>query len=467
MLVRLAFFIKTYIMESSFFNQNCLVDKDEEDDDSTSQSGPPQIPMEVNDKTDGVNTGAYTCLAGSLAEGFDQAHPMIPNSPTHDLDVFHRCRRDPRNIVLDSVQPGTVPHIVITPPEFDWADLLTMQENAAPLQQHPEYYLCVPGSGPTSLLATVTTERAGQEVQAEISIADSVERENDSLPNDAALVNNAQAMRVFSPSLFTGIIEAASQERELMPRLLRSLYKRLFSTCAAAASNVAHNLRSRYSSSTAMPELFSRLETPITWSDPASPLLSFFRQLPGTLIIDSVTPFTIPHIIISEPPIWDYNPYVNMHNSTQSPQDAGWGQSLVVLSPVVDFVNLPEEVPPELGESTSGYSTIAQYAESEGEGDMWEPDSPSEGSVVGSPASTAFQTPGLLTPIDEEEEFDLMIFSPSPPRDSQLSPVEGGDLMLEDVPQDVEMFCDDEDDLPPLDSWYQDIAARSGYVLST
>jgi hypothetical protein len=152
-----------------------------------------------------------------------------------------------------------------------------------------------------------------------------------------------------------------------------------------------------------------------------------------------------------------------MHNSTQTPQDAGWGQSLVVPSPVVEFVNLPAF---EFGESTSGYNITAQYAESEEEGDMWEPES----SVIGSPASTAPQTPGLLTPIDEEEEFDLIMFS-SPPHGSRPSPV-GNDLLLietpEDDPEDAGMFCEDEDDdLPPLDSWYQDIAARSGYVLST
>lgn len=159
---------------------------------------------------------------------------------------------------------------------------------------------------------------------------------------------------------------------------------------------------------------------------------------------------------------------MNMHNSTQTPQDAGWGQYLVVPSPVVDFANLPEDLPLEFGESTSGYSTVAQYAESEAEGDMWEPESPSEGSIVGSPASTALQTSGLLTPIDEEEEFDLMVFTSSSLQGSDVSPVGGGDLLLEDPPQGAEIFCDDEeDDLPPLDSWYQDIATRSGYVLST
>jgi hypothetical protein len=226
-------------------------------------------------------------------------------------------------------------------------------------------------------------------------------------------------------------------------------------------------LHSRYSSSALISELFSHLEIPVTWTDPASPLLSFFFRFNGALIIDSVTPFTVPHIVITEPPIWDYNPYVNMHNSTQSPQDAGWGQSLIVPSPVVHFVNLPEDIPLEVTESASGCSITPQYAEPEMEGDVWEPDSPSGGSVIGSPESTVLQTPGLLTPIGEEEEFDLRMFASSPPQDSHLSLV-GGGLLLEDAPQDVDVYCDDEDDdLPPLDSWYQDIAARSGYTLST
>ena len=203
---------------------------------------------------------------------------------------------------------------------------------------------------------------------------------------------------------------------------------------------------------------------PITWSDPALPLLSWFFRLPGTLIIDSVTPFTVPHIVITEPPIWDYNLYVNTHNSTQSPQDAGWGQSLVVPSPVVDFVNLPESV-----ELTSGYDTAAQYVESETEGDVPESETPSDGSIVGSPESPALQTPSLLTPIGEEEEFDLAMFAALPSQDSShLSPFGGDELLLEGAPRGLEIYCDDEDDdLPPLDSWYQDIAARSGYVLST
>ena len=156
-----------------------------------------------------------------------------------------------------------------------------------------------------------------------------------------------------------------------------------------------------------------------------------------------------------------------MHNSLQTPQDAGWGQSLVVLSPVVDFANLPEDAPCALGESTSGCSVIAQDAESEGESE-----SSSGASVFGSPVSTVLQTPCLLTPIDEEEEFDLIMFASSPPRDSRLSSAIGDDSPLvetpEEAPEGAGMYCNDEDDdLPPLGGWYQDIAACSGYILLT
>lgn len=127
-----------------------------------------------------------------------------------------------------------------------------MQDNAAPLQHHPEYYLCVPGSGPTSLLATVPREGADRGLQVEMLIANPGEPEHSSLPNDAC---GTQPMRVFSPSLFTDMvcrvffgpipstavltipkIEAASQEREVMPHLLRSLYKRVFSACVGLPS---------------------------------------------------------------------------------------------------------------------------------------------------------------------------------------------------------------------------------------
>jgi hypothetical protein len=81
-----------------------------------------------------------------------------------------------------------------------------MQENAAPLQQHPECYLCVLGAGSTSLLVTVPTEGAGHEIQVEIPTTDSEEPENGPKTDDAAPADDAQPRRVFSPSLPDGMV---------------------------------------------------------------------------------------------------------------------------------------------------------------------------------------------------------------------------------------------------------------------
>lgn len=75
---------------------------DDDDGHPTLHSGLPQITMDtdvsdplyvyslefimcVQDQIDEVTTSAYTCPARLLADGCDQAHPMILNSPTHDL----------------------------------------------------------------------------------------------------------------------------------------------------------------------------------------------------------------------------------------------------------------------------------------------------------------------------------------------------------------------------------------------
>ena len=78
-----------------------------------------------------------------------------------------------------------------------------MHANTVPPQQYPEYYLCVPGSSPKSLLATIPPkETAGREIQAKIFDANSEELENGSRVDDTVSDNGSQPMRVFSPSLF-------------------------------------------------------------------------------------------------------------------------------------------------------------------------------------------------------------------------------------------------------------------------
>lgn len=178
-------------------------------------------------------TAAYTCPAWPPDDSRDEIR-SVPNSPTHDLAnlsyfnsddsvVSHvlssglsisnslplqndlsQYRRDPRNVILDSVQPEIAPHIVITPPEFDWRDFSTMHENAPPPQQYPEYYLCVPGPGPASLFAT-TFSNGGvdREVQAMAFVSGS---EGSEKGDHELVVNGVQPTRVFNPSLFTAMV---------------------------------------------------------------------------------------------------------------------------------------------------------------------------------------------------------------------------------------------------------------------
>jgi hypothetical protein len=82
-----------------------------------------------------------------------------------------------------------------------------MHENAAPPQQYPEYYLCVPGLGPPSLVATaLPTRKADQGVQLKTFVADSEEPENVTRLDSVALANGTPPMRVFSPSLFAATV---------------------------------------------------------------------------------------------------------------------------------------------------------------------------------------------------------------------------------------------------------------------
>lgn len=59
-------------------------------------------------------------------------------------DLFRTLSMDRRNLVLDSIDPEVAPHIVITPPPFDWNDCFTAY-NMHPCPQNPGF-LMVPQS---------------------------------------------------------------------------------------------------------------------------------------------------------------------------------------------------------------------------------------------------------------------------------------------------------------------------------
>ena len=101
-------------------------------------------------------------------------------------------RRNPRNLVLDSVFPELAPHIVITPPDAaDWEDLVVMRENGAP-SQSPEYLTVPLPNGGLSSYSSLGLPIAEHEQTFECCDAD-----------DGEVLSVKQHLRRFSPSRFS------------------------------------------------------------------------------------------------------------------------------------------------------------------------------------------------------------------------------------------------------------------------
>lgn len=125
-----------------------------------------------------------------------------------------------------------------------------------------------------------------------------------------------------------------------------------------------------------------------------------------------------------------------MFNSTQNPQDSAYGKCLTVPSPLVDVINCK---PVDFFAITFG-----------------------DGSTTS--ASSAASTPPMLTPIVEVDEPIPGVIYSSYPASSFVN--DGGE---QDREEETHAFYaeedEDEDDLPPLDDWYKDIATRTGVTL--
>ncbi|PCH40813.1 hypothetical protein WOLCODRAFT_55818, partial [Wolfiporia cocos MD-104 SS10] len=204
-------------------------------------------------------------------------------------DVLLRLSLHRRNIVLDSLYPEIAPHIVISPPDVSdaWDLYYAVLINRIGPQQPG--YLAVPRKGDNCELRACMFA-SGPERHAP---------HNEKSPMDGCL----------SP----------------IPR-------------AKAASSAALSFRARWD----VPYYPKHFEKPFRWSDPADALLSFFSHCPQTLVIDSSTPYTTPHIVIQEPP--PENLWVLHQNNTPNPQDFAYGDALTVPSSFVQFVNHPSEL---------------------------------------------------------------------------------------------------------------------------
>ena len=201
------------------------------------------------------------------------------------------------------------------------------------------------------------------------------------------------------------------------------------------------------------PQYIASLEQPFIWTDPAESLLSYHRNQPRSLILDSTKPFSVPHIIIEEAELQD--PYMAFANCIPSPQDYAFGQLLTIPAKGVSFIN---DDPDDYGaEDFLGQVIFAGTSDIENSVPELCPDQGSSSSESESPTSPS-------TPLDPSESWlDDTIYT--------HDVVECTDIPHPSLFTEPDIYChrseseydldEDEDDLPPFDDWYTDIARRS------
>ncbi|KAG6821502.1 hypothetical protein H0H93_000010 [Arthromyces matolae] len=230
-----------------------------------------------------------------------------------DNETLRRFYSDRRNLVLDCVIPEIAPHIVITPADETWEDeYIPWQNRVDPQWAH---YLCVPTfpldfTGWTSSWHSVYPDNATPSVNLGTSHIPSPEKTN-------SITQSGHT--VFS-------------EEEML-----ASHKALCKDAFVATARLARVLRQRYD---CQPNVLSNLEMDFTWTDPANPILAANRRMFGATILDSVSPFLAPHIIINAPPPQSYQYTEN--NTTPYFQDAAFGDQLVVETCFTEVINKPE-----------------------------------------------------------------------------------------------------------------------------
>lgn len=237
-------------------------------------------------------------------------------------------------------------------------------------------------------------------------------------------------------------------------------------------------------------ELFSHLiMQPMTYN--VQPFIESSRYTFGSIVLESPSPFTVPHIIINTPPPCD--PWVAYRNTTSNPQDCGWGQYLIVPTQYVDFINISEkQMRYGYGEARAEiecqHSADTESSADDSDTDLFESD-------AASCASSRPSSPGPPTPRciddhlfkftmqvadssdeseDEDEERSLYRLDhegqglPSFWTSSQY-PVTTG-IESRDAPYGLKLLTDfifeedaedSEDGPPPFDAWYTGLSARA------
>ncbi|KAK0206827.1 hypothetical protein DFS33DRAFT_622607 [Desarmillaria ectypa] len=320
-----------------------------------------------------------------------------------DDKLLQNAFKTPGNIVVDCLSPEKAPHIVITPAESTPYDDYIAWGNRVDFQWHG--WLCVP---PTYISRTRMPPIA-PDAQADIlgPVLD---------VNPLAAL---KAKKVFSLAKFTRVVKAAATERLIMFHVVTALQRHLVKAVAYVAAAQALLLSHSLSDPIKGPYEYR-------WTDPAIPLLQSHSHTLGTLVLDSINPFKAPHIVITFAP--PENPWIAWGNQTGA-QYPGWlavpGMPLIGFWDDEDYLLDDHTVMKVPSECDDDVDFLPAAFDQEGDRDE---ESEPETTPPGTPEE---EVPVHLETIKEEEDEDVW-----------------GD--------------EDEDELPPFDDWYQQIAQRNG-----
>ncbi|KAL1708566.1 hypothetical protein EV121DRAFT_254303 [Schizophyllum commune] len=334
-------------------------------------------------------------------------------------------------LVLDSTTPWKTPHIAICPTPQSWEQHVIPSYNSVPPQDLGHL-----GVAPRPLHDTCP-----------LNTDTDVRHEGD----EPAAHEEPGPARVFSHAAFAIWTQKTSVERLIFCSVVAALQRRNFQLVARAASQLAGLLYGRYE----FPDAFRHIERPFVWSDQALPLLDASQHPPGTLILESDHPLSVPHIIITPEPNDD--PWVAAMNLPTFPQD---GRFLMVYYHNMQVWWGPEWLQAQM---EAQWQYQQQYAQCQGCAQL----------VNQCCCNATVEAVAEPTPTPEEtsywpvEDDDCAQYASSPTTD-ESSCDESTPPMTPEPEPDVRPACnifsveEDDDELPSIEEWCKSLERKRG-----
>lgn len=313
------------------------------------------------------------------------------------------------DIILHSSEPKTSPHIIISAPYEDaWSGMVSAEMNRLN-PQCPEGLTvphCIPWEPPVE---------------------------------QAVEVDGFEADASSGPALV--YLRRVTNEQESSLRV-----RQRFRHCAYEASGVARMQRQRYDFSLGV---FSHLETPFVWIDPAEHMLLQCKYFASTLVLDSLNPFKAPHIVIFGAEV--QHPWYAEYNRPTYPQDAAF-----LRVPMPDFHQAQAEEPVVEEQWVSVDEEV--YELLPGDDDLFQDDEEDVVVALGSARSDSPTSSSGTLCHDESDDTYSSFDDSSSGFSTPVYP--SGSL-----PWDSRFHIDEDDEeLPPLDVEWCARAARLGVL---